>query len=97
MLWTDQVFFLFQIRSDFESDSNIHYSLEGIGANQYPFHVFVVDPKTGLIRVTQVLDRELVDTYNVSDAWKIRVLFAVVIWKPFPKQWNVTSYLSYVM
>lgn len=71
MQWNDQVFFLFQIRSDFESGANIQYSLEGIGANQYPFHVFVVNPKTGLIRVTKVLDREIIDTYNVSDAWQI--------------------------
>lgn len=60
--------FVFQIRSDFENNGNIRYSLEGVGANQYPFHVFVVDPKTGLIRVTKVLDREFIDTYNVSDA-----------------------------
>uniref|UniRef100_A0A3B4V411 Desmoglein-3-like n=1 Tax=Seriola dumerili TaxID=41447 RepID=A0A3B4V411_SERDU len=55
-----------RIRSDFENDVNIRYSLEGIGANQDPFHVFVVDPKTGLIRVTKVLDREVIDTYNLS-------------------------------
>uniref|UniRef100_A0A4W6EMK7 Cadherin domain-containing protein n=1 Tax=Lates calcarifer TaxID=8187 RepID=A0A4W6EMK7_LATCA len=58
--------FVFQIRSDFENNGNIRYSLEGVGANQYPFHVFVVDPKTGLIRVTKVLDREFIDTYNLS-------------------------------
>ncbi|XP_071342912.1 desmoglein-2.1-like isoform X2 [Trachinotus anak] len=55
-----------RIRSDFEDNDNIHYSLEGIGASQYPFHVFVVDPKTGLIRVTKVLDREEIDMYNLS-------------------------------
>ncbi|XP_019739970.1 desmoglein-2-like, partial [Hippocampus comes] len=56
-----------KIRSDFETHRNISYSLEGIGASQYPFNVFVVDSKTGLIRVTQLLDREVISTYNVSD------------------------------
>ncbi|CAK6969743.1 desmoglein-2.1-like [Scomber scombrus] len=55
-----------KIRSDFETGDNIVYSLEGVGANKYPFHVFVVDPKSGLIRVTQVLDREVIDMYNLS-------------------------------
>ncbi|XP_047199070.1 desmoglein-2-like [Hippoglossus stenolepis] len=54
-----------KIRSDV-LDSGILYSLEGIGANQFPFNVFVVNPKTGFIRVTQVLDREYIDTYNLS-------------------------------
>lgn len=59
---------MFQIRSDFDDGTgNIYYSLEGIGANQYPFNVFEVDPKSGLIRVTKILDREDIDTYNVSD------------------------------
>ncbi|XP_023284459.1 desmoglein-2-like [Seriola lalandi dorsalis] len=56
-----------KIHSDFDDGTgNIRYSLEGVGANQYPFHVFVVDPKTGLIRVTQRLDREVIDSYNLS-------------------------------
>ncbi|KAM7388788.1 hypothetical protein PAMP_024938 [Pampus punctatissimus] len=58
--------YIAKIRSDYETKANIIYSLEGIGANQYPFHVFVVNEKTGLIRVTKVLDRELIDTYNLS-------------------------------
>ncbi|XP_042273345.1 desmoglein-2-like [Thunnus maccoyii] len=62
--------YIAKIRSDFESDTNIIYSLEGIGASENPFHVFVVDPKTGLIRVTQVLDREHIDTYNLSGVAK---------------------------
>lgn len=62
---------LFQIRSDFENDVNIRYSLEGPGANLDPFHVFIVDPQTGFIRVTKVLDREVIDMYNVSDPWEI--------------------------
>ncbi|XP_070765423.1 desmoglein-2.1-like [Enoplosus armatus] len=59
-----------RIRSDFQSNTTIDYSLEGVGANRYPFHVFVVDSKTGLIRVTQKLDREVIDTYNLSGVAK---------------------------
>uniref|UniRef100_A0A8C3AH88 Cadherin domain-containing protein n=1 Tax=Cyclopterus lumpus TaxID=8103 RepID=A0A8C3AH88_CYCLU len=59
--------FIAKIRSDVETSDKIEYSLEGIGANQKPFNVFVVDPDTGFIRVTQKLDRELIDTYTVSD------------------------------
>uniref|UniRef100_A0A3P8U339 Cadherin domain-containing protein n=1 Tax=Amphiprion percula TaxID=161767 RepID=A0A3P8U339_AMPPE len=55
-----------RIRSDYQSGTNVLYSLEGIGANQQPFHVFVVDPNTGNVRVTKVLDREYIDTYNLS-------------------------------
>ncbi|KAK2907415.1 hypothetical protein Q8A73_008488, partial [Channa argus] len=54
--------YIAKIQSDFEYEANILYSLEGIGANQYPFHMFVVDPRTGFIRVTQKLDREFIDT-----------------------------------
>nr|XP_057929785.1 desmoglein-2.1-like isoform X2 [Doryrhamphus excisus] len=57
--------FIAKIRSDFDIDRDITYSLEGAGANAYPFNVFVVDPKTGLIRVTKVLDREVMDTYSM--------------------------------
>uniref|UniRef100_A0A3Q3WGM9 Cadherin domain-containing protein n=1 Tax=Mola mola TaxID=94237 RepID=A0A3Q3WGM9_MOLML len=58
--------FIAKIRSDYESHRDIDYSLEGAGASQKPFHVFVVDHKTGLIRVTKVLDREKIAMYNLS-------------------------------
>nr|XP_061790321.1 desmoglein-2.1-like [Nerophis lumbriciformis] len=56
-----------KIHSDYDDGKgNLAYSLEGVGANQYPFHVFVVDPKTGFIRVTKELDREEFSLYNLS-------------------------------
>ncbi|KAI4829205.1 hypothetical protein KUCAC02_023265 [Chaenocephalus aceratus] len=58
--------FIAKIRSDLMETEGIQYSLEGIGANKSPFNVFVVDPHTGFIRVTRQLDREEVDTYNLS-------------------------------
>ncbi|KAK5869347.1 hypothetical protein PBY51_024072 [Eleginops maclovinus] len=57
--------YISKIRSDFET-KGIHYALEGIGVNKPPFNVFVVDPDTGYIRVTKLLDREEIDTYNLS-------------------------------
>lgn len=57
---------LFQIRSDFQQDQKVEYFLEGPGANQKPFNVFVVNHETGDVRVTKILDREEVDTYVVS-------------------------------
>ncbi|XP_070689059.1 desmoglein-2.1-like [Pempheris klunzingeri] len=60
-----------KIHSDFDNGKgNIDYSLEGIGASQYPFHVFVVHPKTGFIRLTKVLDREEINEYNLSGVAK---------------------------
>lgn len=50
----------------------IDYSLEGIGASKFPFHVFTVGHKSGLIQVTQILDRENIAIYNVSDKLQIR-------------------------
>uniref|UniRef100_UPI001ED82BB2 desmoglein-2-like n=1 Tax=Scatophagus argus TaxID=75038 RepID=UPI001ED82BB2 len=65
--------FVAKIHSDFDDGTgNIIYSLEGIGANQYPFNVFVVDPVTGVIRVTQVLDRESIALYNLSGVVRYR-------------------------
>ncbi|KAK1897303.1 Desmoglein-2 [Dissostichus eleginoides] len=62
-----------KIHSDFDDDNgNMKYSLEGIGANQHPFNVFVVDHRTGDIRLTKILDRELIDTYNLSGVAKYK-------------------------
>lgn len=73
----------FQIHSDFDNGKgNIFYSLEGIGANQSPFHIFVVDPRSGLIRVTKLLDREQIDTYNVSDRFDSVLLYFLILFFP---------------
>ncbi|XP_026161357.1 desmoglein-1-like [Mastacembelus armatus] len=55
-----------KIHSDSDDGTgNIYYSLEGIGTNQYPFNVFVVHPRTGLIQVTKILDREDIAKYEL--------------------------------
>ncbi|XP_039666442.1 desmoglein-2-like isoform X1 [Perca fluviatilis] len=56
-----------RIHSDFDDgNGNIVYSLEGKGANQNPFNVFVVNPRSGHIRVTKILDREFMDSYMLT-------------------------------
>ncbi|KAF7690207.1 hypothetical protein HF521_012011 [Silurus meridionalis] len=57
-----------RIRSDREDASKgpIRYSLKGIGADQPPYHLFVVEPSTGNVRVTGILDREEIGQYNLS-------------------------------
>lgn len=62
----------FQIHSDLDDGKgNLKYSLKGRGANQDPFHVFVVHERTGFIRVTQLLDREFISMYNVSETKRL--------------------------
>lgn len=46
---------------------NLRYSLTGVGADREPFNLFVVNPETGYVRVTGILDRESVAQYNVSE------------------------------
>ncbi|MCI4389384.1 hypothetical protein PGIGA_G00097330 [Pangasianodon gigas] len=60
--------FIARIRSDKEDPSKgpIRYSLKGIGADQPPYNLFVVDPSTGNVRVTGLLDRENIAQYNLS-------------------------------
>lgn len=55
-----------QIRSDVSATDEIVYFLEGVGADKYPLNVFTVGHKNGLIRVHQILDRELISVYKAS-------------------------------
>lgn len=57
--------FCLQIRSDVAATNEIAYFLKGVGADQYPIHVFTVGQKSGLIYVHQMLDRELIPVYKV--------------------------------
>ncbi len=43
------------------------YSLKGVGADQDPFNLFVVNPKNGYVRITGLLDREKISQFNVSE------------------------------
>ncbi|XP_047443630.1 cadherin-2-like [Mugil cephalus] len=55
------------IHSDKDSGSgNVQYSLKGVGADRYPFHVFTINSETGHIFLTKKLDREFIDSYNLT-------------------------------
>ncbi|XP_041647445.1 desmoglein-2-like [Cheilinus undulatus] len=54
-----------KIRSDWADKIPIDYSLEGVGVNKPPYHVFDVNKDNGYVRLTKILDREEIDTYNL--------------------------------
>lgn len=56
----------FQIRSVEDNVKKIFYSITGPGADQHPIGLFTVDRDTGILYITQSLDRETQDKYIVS-------------------------------
>lgn len=56
---------LFQVRSDRDSKNRVKYSLSGIGADQPPLNLFIVNQETGYVTVTGILDREEYHQFNV--------------------------------
>ncbi|XP_056149200.1 LOW QUALITY PROTEIN: desmoglein-2-like protein [Lampris incognitus] len=57
--------YIAKIRSDKEYSSKVTYSLTGSGANDPPVNLFTVDPNTGLMKITGILDRETTATYDL--------------------------------
>lgn len=45
---------------------NLKYELRGVGADEPPYNLFVVNPATGYVTITGILDRESIAQYNVS-------------------------------
>ncbi|XP_060773610.1 desmoglein-2.1-like [Neoarius graeffei] len=60
--------FIARIRSDRTNESQVplRYALKGIGADKPPYNLFIVDPSTGNVKVTGILDREVISQYNLS-------------------------------
>nr|XP_015209353.1 PREDICTED: desmoglein-2-like isoform X2 [Lepisosteus oculatus] len=58
------------IRSSIEQDTRVVYGLEGKGATEDPFNVFVVNKDNGNIQVTKILDREEFAKYNLTGTAK---------------------------
>ncbi|XP_036623969.1 desmoglein-1 [Trichosurus vulpecula] len=48
-----------KIHSDCAKDQQITYRISGVGIDQPPYGVFIVNPKTGEINITAIVDREL--------------------------------------
>ncbi|NXU59667.1 DSG1A protein, partial [Turnix velox] len=47
-----------RIRSDCEEKNPIIYSISGVGIDRAPFGIFVINPRTGEINITSIVDRE---------------------------------------
>uniref|UniRef100_A0A3B3RZU8 Cadherin domain-containing protein n=1 Tax=Paramormyrops kingsleyae TaxID=1676925 RepID=A0A3B3RZU8_9TELE len=54
-----------RVRSDKDINVDLDYFLNGPGATEEPFNLFIVNKRNGLIRVTGILDREKIPIYIV--------------------------------
>ncbi|XP_062419458.1 desmoglein-2-like protein [Pungitius pungitius] len=64
--------FIAKIRSDWDTTSEVQYSLSGPGADLPPINLFMVDPDTGFLTITGVLDREKYPSYNLTGIAKFK-------------------------
>ncbi|NXC96591.1 DSG1A protein, partial [Certhia familiaris] len=54
-----------RIRSDCEEDNPITYSISGVGIDRAPYGIFVVNPRTGEINITSIVDREVTPVFVI--------------------------------
>ncbi|NXH27562.1 DSG1A protein, partial [Myiagra hebetior] len=54
-----------RIRSDCEEDNPITYSISGVGIDHAPYGIFVVNPRTGEINITSIVDREITPVFVI--------------------------------
>uniref|UniRef100_A0A8C3R3E4 Desmoglein 1 n=1 Tax=Cyanoderma ruficeps TaxID=181631 RepID=A0A8C3R3E4_9PASS len=52
-----------RIRSDCEEDNPITYSISGVGIDRAPYGIFIVNPRTGEINITSIVDREVTPVF----------------------------------
>ncbi|XP_010975530.2 desmoglein-3 [Camelus dromedarius] len=55
-----------KITSDFQATQKITYRISGIGIDQPPFGIFVVDRNTGEINITAIVDREETPSFQIT-------------------------------
>uniref|UniRef100_A0A3B3S1K0 Cadherin domain-containing protein n=1 Tax=Paramormyrops kingsleyae TaxID=1676925 RepID=A0A3B3S1K0_9TELE len=61
-----------RVRSDKDINVDLDYFLNGPGATEEPFNLFIVNKRNGLIRVTGILDREKIPIYIMSAVVKYK-------------------------
>ncbi|XP_061210808.1 desmoglein-1-like [Neopsephotus bourkii] len=54
-----------KIRSDCEENNPITYSISGVGIDRAPYGIFVVNPRTGEINITSIVDREVTPVFVI--------------------------------
>ncbi|NWI92276.1 DSG1A protein, partial [Pitta sordida] len=54
-----------RIRSDCEENNPIIYSISGVGIDRAPYGIFVVNPRTGEINITSIVDREVTPVFVI--------------------------------
>ncbi|XP_066038195.1 desmoglein-4-like [Chamaea fasciata] len=54
-----------RIRSDCEEDNPITYSISGVGIDRAPYGIFIVNPRTGEINITSIVDREVTPVFVI--------------------------------
>nr|XP_014583263.1 desmoglein-3 [Equus caballus] len=54
------------ITSDFQATQKITYQISGMGIDQPPFGIFVVDRNTGEINITAIVDREETPSFQIT-------------------------------
>ncbi|XP_053427644.1 desmoglein-3 [Nycticebus coucang] len=55
-----------KITSDYQATQKITYQISGVGIDQPPFGIFVVDKNTGEINITAIVDREETPSFLIT-------------------------------
>ncbi|NWR61413.1 DSG1A protein, partial [Bucorvus abyssinicus] len=54
-----------RIRSDCEENNPVTYSISGVGIDRAPYGIFVINPRTGEINITSIVDREVTPVFVI--------------------------------
>lgn len=58
--------FFLQIHSDCAANQQVTYRISGVGIDQPPYGIFIINQKTGEINITSIVDREVTPFFIVS-------------------------------